>query len=231
MNSIRRSLLLTSFLAFLFGFFSPAQGDTPRDLNTKNFIIRIEKHGDAVFFQKQRAIISRRWTISCHVARNGCSARNGPLRLRLDSSSRVWLSAMTPLGSRISIQVRNLAYDTPDLFSSPLTDDYMRLLSITDAFLNVEIALDDSLHVSTTGLDLVVGYLRWVGDPENHPMNDAREWQPIRQLANEKDQVSSLEHHRFQSSLEYAANRRIIPYTKPQIEFAIRAQTNYEENE
>jgi len=230
MNLIQQNLFLAPLLLIFSSCFSPLQADVPKNLATEDFIVRVEKRGDAVFFLKRTAIISRSWTVSCRVALGGCSAKNGPLRLRLDSGSRVWLSVMTPIESRISIQVKNVAYDTPGLFSRPLKDDHIRLLSKTGASLNVEQAFDDSLNASTAGLDLVVRYLKWVRDPEIRFKNDAREWQPNKQQANESENVSVLEHHGMQNLSDQAPNRRIVPYTKPQVEFAIRAQTNHETN-
>ncbi|MEM6275994.1 MAG: hypothetical protein AAF714_03530 [Pseudomonadota bacterium] len=145
------------------------------------------------------------WIVQC--PGRACFARTGPLVLTLDESGAALLFLDPhPRDGTVSVMIADYAFELEPLLGSPLsptweariTDPRATLLTETDD----AVAEERKLH----GIDLAIDHLRSLSG-----VTFAGTTNTLSALAD------AAEHSR-------EGNPRLIPDTKPQIEFAIRAQ-------
>lgn len=180
--------------------------------------------GPALFYGVSEDRRQELWSVYCAQPLRSCVARASGLVLRIDETGAPWLLAVTPPGARVSIQSRNYTFDAPDTFSMPLDAEVIARLAGEQAFLIVEESGQVVLRSRTTGIDKVVDYLSWIQGSAARTLRDARLWPRNGEIRIQDMTPEVLERFEVMQRRALEDQRQLVPSTKPQIEFAIRAQ-------
>lgn len=184
----------------------------------------IHRDGSALFY----AVVGARripvWSVSCRVFLRGCMARGDGIVLRLDADNNPRLLVACSGNGRISILRRNFREDADHITSQPLAEPSIERMSGPDAFLVVEEPDASPVYIRTVGLNAVIGYLRWLDSAPARVLRDARLWPEDGALDLQAAGDEALDRFRLMELRDAAGPRYLVPSTKPQIEFAIRAQ-------
>lgn len=186
-------------------------------------VARIQPEGSAAFALSPET--PPVWTVRCALPLRDCVARSGALVLRVGPDGSARLSAFTG-GPDASITIRqsNRAYERNRLFSAPLHPDDVALLDAPSAMLVIDTPAAVILRSPTGGIAEVIAYLAWVQGPEAQLLRDARLWPRDGTLDTSKMSVAVLERYMEAQRRMETGPETLVPYTKPQVEFAIRAQ-------
>lgn len=190
-------------------------------------IAEIDAGGSATFLRidAETGERDRLWTVQCRMPFQGCVARSNQAVLRLDDDGDARITAFAAETDRISVQVQNFTIDRPNIFSRPLSTEDIAILDTPGAFVVIETAAETQSRFSTHGISLVVEYLRWLNQTTPAPDRDAREFQITDHMQTEYGATPPELAHLMLAEQNAASPRwQLVPYTKPQIEFAIRAQ-------
>ena len=198
----------------------------PRTATASEFYIsdEISVDGPAIFFGVSGASRQKLWSVYCTQPMRGCMARSRGLVLRVDDLGNARLMAATLPGTRISILERNFSQDRPTLFAQQMDAALVDVLSKEDTFVVLEDDDQIVLHSPTTGIDRVIHYLSWLQSPTARTLRDARLWPRKGELTTQNMTPEVLRRYQIIQRRAVDAKRQLIPYTKPQIEFAIKAQ-------
>ena len=180
--------------------------------------------GPALFYGVTNELRQELWSVHCAQPLRACVARSPGLVLRIDAEMQPWLIAPATPGVRISIQDRNYTQDTPNLLTGPLKADRIKKLSGENSFVIIEENGRVIQRTRTTGLDRVIDYLTWVHGNTAHTLRDARLWPRNGDIRVQDMTPEVLERYEVMQRRALEAQRQLVPSTKPQIEFAIRAQ-------
>lgn len=180
--------------------------------------------GPALFYGVSSDRRAKLWSVYCAQPLRACVARASGLVLRIDEHGAPWLIAVTPPGARVSIQSRNYTQEAERLFSRALDADLIERLSHEKAFVVVEENGSVILRSRTTGIDKVVDYLTWIKGNTARTLRDARLWPRNGDIRVQDMTPAVLERYEVMQRRALEAQRQLVPATKPQIEFAIRAQ-------
>jgi|GEM_PF-2809009 len=198
--------------------------------NTARIEYDISVDGPAIFYRVHNAARKEIWRVDCTFPLRNCIARSNGLVLSLDANAKPWIIAARRRNSRVSMQVKNYTIDIPDLLNRPLSDGEVTHLSADHSFIVIESDGEVLLRTATKGLDQLISYLRWIKSPQALTMRDARLWPDFRAAKLGQAQFSTevLENSKLQLARSNGVNeqyiRHQIPATKPQVEFAIKAQ-------
>ena len=210
--------------AIVLGFALIAVLAEPSRDATLDRIWDINSDGSAKLFvqtEKSRAVL---WTVSCRVQLRGCVARGGAGNLWIDSNGQAVLVFPVPATARISVGWRNQVRDVPGLNGRPLRDESILLLAQQGAHLIAEDHDAVVFREPTTGIDEVIRYLKWLLTDEARVLRDASLYPDMSVVPPEALDTEVLERYRiWQFRLESEPNFT-VPTTKPQLEFATRAQ-------
>lgn len=185
----------------------------------------IEPSGEARFLAINGAERKLLWTVSCSMPLRDCLARADGIVLRLDDTGAPILTAFSPPGARITVRLDREALPQEGLFDAPLDEGTVDVMSRDGAHLLIEDARGPILHTRTSGLSSVVSYLAWVESNMSQTLRDARAW-PKDTAELQLDGLPEpvlMRYAEVQRRAETEASRT-TPHTKPQTEFAIRAQ-------
>lgn len=190
----------------------------------------ISVDGPALFYIRSNAERRILWRVNCALPLRGCIAKANGLALSVDAKGRAYLFAAKPHGARVSLQMKNYALDSPALLNEALPEALISQIGKPKSFVLVESEGLVLLRTPTEGIDQVISYLRWINKPLARTLRDARLWpdHQSRNSTNEKMSLESLERLEILQRRHAAAPNRLstlIPSTKPQIEFAISAQS------
>lgn len=180
--------------------------------------------GPALFYGVSGDQRRELWSVHCAQPLRSCVARAPGLVLSVDENGAPWLISVTPPGTRISMQTRNYTRNVPHLFNQALNADSIRRLSAEKAFVVVEENGSVVLRARTTGLNKVVDYLTWIRGSTARTLRDARLWPRNGDIRVQDMTPEVLERFEVMQRRALEAQRQLVPSTKPQIEFAIRAQ-------
>lgn len=184
----------------------------------------ITPDGPAMFFRVENDRRTELWSVDCRQRMRGCRARAPGLVVRLDDTGRPWLIAAITPTTRISIQRRNHTWNVPALINRPLDADTLHRMSSSNSFLVFEENGRVVQRIRTTGMDEVVAYLQWVSGESARTLGDARLWPRDQPLSAKNMTPSTLERYEIMQRRRLESARQLVPETKPQIEFALRAQ-------
>lgn len=184
----------------------------------------ISVDGPALFYAVSGEARRPLWAVHCRLRLRGCIARAPGLVLRLDEAGAPWLLAAVPPGARISLARRNTSQPLPGLLTAPLDPEVLARLSAPGAALIVEDAGQVILQSPTEGLTEVAAYLAWLASDNARTLGDARLWPKGGPLQPEAMTPEVLERFAVQDRRAREAARQLVPVTKPQSEFALRAQ-------
>lgn len=223
---MRKILLILPITILAYFYFSLS---TMRSEAASGFYIsdEISVDGPALFYGVSGETRQELWSVYCAQPLRSCVARSAGLVLRIDDKGAPWLIAATLPSSRISIQERNYTQDAPKLFDGPLRADQISKLSGQDAFVIVEEHGRTVLRGRTTGLDRVINYLTWVQGTTARTLRDARLWPRDGDIRIENMSPEVLERYEVMQRRAMEGQRQLVPATKPQIEFAIKAQDGH----
>ncbi len=185
----------------------------------------IDPTGNAVFYDSSRGSEFPLWQVRCEQPLKSCAAfkENMAFLLYLGGPRLLFTDQEQ---TRISIAVGRRAQDVPNLARDPLSNYLLEILSKPDARIILEAADGQLLsEIYPTGFVEVLSYLRWIETSETEQITDARQWpQNTAILRSDENEAQIIAHHDdFQRRHEIDMPIH-IPFTKPQIEFAIRAQ-------
>lgn len=180
--------------------------------------------GPALFYGVKSDQRQELWSVYCAQPLRACVARAPGLVARIDEAGVPWLIAVTPPGARISIQSRNHTRDVSTLFNQPLDAETIRRLSHEKSFIVVEENSVVMLRTRTAGLDKVIDYLTWLRGMTARTLRDARLWPRNGSIRVQDMTPEVLERYQIMQRRALEAQKQLVPTTKPQVEFAIRAQ-------
>lgn len=184
----------------------------------------ITPDGPAMFFVVENDRRTELWAVNCRQRMRGCTARAPGLVVRLDEHRRPWLIATVGPQTRISVQQKNHTWNVPSLISRPLGDTVLERVSAPKSFLVFEEQGHVVLRVRTEALNEVVAYLQWISGETARTLGDARLWPRDQPLTAKNMTPSTLERYEIMQRRRLDGARQMVPQTKPQIEFALRAQ-------
>lgn len=184
----------------------------------------ISVDGPALFYGVSGEFRRELWAVNCAMPLRSCVARAPGLVLRIDDQGQPHLVAAVSPGARISIHERNTTQDHPHLFGRPLPSDIIRRLSEEKTAVVIEEQGRVVLRSSTAGIDRVIDYLTWVQGNTARTLRDARLWPRNQEMRIQDMTPEVLERYEVMQRRAVEAQRQVVPSTKPQIEFAIRAQ-------
>lgn len=184
----------------------------------------ITPDGPALFFSVEDDRRRELWSVDCRQRLRGCTARAPGLVVRLDEEHRPWILASATPETRISIQHKNHIWDTPALLNRPLDTGTLERMSAAKSFLVLEEQGHVVLRVRTEALDEVVAYLRWISGETARTLGDARLWPRDSPISAQNMTPETLERYEIMQRRRLDGARQMVPQTKPQIEFALRAQ-------
>ncbi|MEM1234939.1 MAG: hypothetical protein AAGH70_12520 [Pseudomonadota bacterium] len=145
------------------------------------------------------------WIVQC--PGRPCFARSGPLVLALDDSGAALLFLDPhPKDGTVSVMIADYAFELEPLLGTPLSPTWEARITDPRATLLSETGDAVATERKLQGIDLAIDHLRGVAGVTMADSNGS-----LSALAD------AAEHSR-------EGNPRLIPDTKPQIEFAIRAQ-------
>ncbi|MDO6731976.1 hypothetical protein Q4577_18240 [Marinovum sp. 2_MG-2023] len=196
--------------------------DTPQNAR---ILDEIAIDGPAIFYEIDKDLRRELWSVDCRQPLRGCVARAPGLVLRVDDHGAHWLIAASHPGARKSVQTRNYTRDTPEILSRPLSADTLAQLSQKNTFLVIEEQSTVVLRAQTTGIAHVAGYLAWINSETARTLRDARLWPKNEPLQTDNMTPDVLERYQVMQRRRLEAQRQLVPATKPQIEFAVRAQS------
>jgi hypothetical protein len=215
----KRRLNLPVFL-ILFGATFTLAGDTGYELEiARNGSAQLRRAGDPPPVPI--------WTVTCAPSETACLAQslNEELSLSLDSSGKAWLHIATSAETRVFLQRSNLTQPRADLVNRPLSARAIADLSHADAKLLIEEKGLIVLRSQTAGLAHVVNYLTWLNSGGAVAIGDARLWPGRAGLTAQPQDIPTLDPLRESAEKNRALPSFVPPFTKPQIEFAIRSQS------
>lgn len=184
----------------------------------------IQPDGPALFYAVYDNRRYRIWSVNCRTPLRGCVARAPGLALRLDEQHRPWLIVPAALDARLSVQEGAQTRDLPHLMHRPLDPDAIDRLSRPKARLLIEEQGRVTAAIATEGMDEVLSYLAWLKSDKGRTLRDARLWPRTGIL--DPNQLTNPQLERLAAQQRYLEGNKAqhVPRTKPQIEFAIRAQ-------
>lgn len=153
------------------------------------------------------------WIVQCPGASTGCFARSGNIVLTLDSNgvARLFLDPH-PEGT-VALFLIDFAYEIDPIIGEPLSDTWIsrlsdpaaKIVAETDSFVTSERAVE--------GFDMALAHLKLINTS-----------QAAFEALKEDPQQTPLDALEDSAETARAGNPRLVPDTKPQVEFAIRAQ-------
>ncbi|MEM9854682.1 MAG: hypothetical protein AAF841_09555 [Pseudomonadota bacterium] len=146
------------------------------------------------------------WIVQCPVEQR-CHARNGPLILVLSESGAPVLHLDPHPKGTVALQISDFAFDAEELLGHALSPLWVSRFSDARAELLIEQEHATGHARALMGFDLALNHLR--------TRAGVKTGQPP---------ASPLTAHADAADLERTSKPRLVPHTKPQIEFAIRAQ-------
>lgn len=184
----------------------------------------ISVDGPALFYGVNEDQRQELWSVYCAQPLRSCVARAPGLVLRIDEHGAPWLITVITPGARISIQSRNFTQDSPLLFSRKLEKNSIQSLMQEKSFVVIEEKGVVVLRTRTAGIDRVIDYLTWLRSSTARTLRDARLWPRNGDIRVQNMTPDVLERYEVMQRRALEAQRQLVPSTKPQIEFAIRAQ-------
>lgn len=180
--------------------------------------------GPAIFYEIDQDVRRELWSVDCRQPLRGCVARAPGLVLRVDEHQQPWLVAAAQHGARTSVQVVNFTQDAPFLLSRPLDAGMLDQLTRSNAFVVIEESGFVAQRTRSTGIAHVANYLAWLNTETARTLRDARLWPSHGRLAVGDMTPEVLERYEVMQRRALEAHRQLVPATKPQVEFAMRAQ-------
>ncbi len=150
------------------------------------------------------------WRIACPSI---CVGYNDAVTISLSDDKRLQMHRPVPEGARISLLHGQRTIDMPDLFTKPIPNDRVHDMSRGGHIL-IEKDWKIATSFKTDGLSQVLSYLRW------RAAGAQGAWPQTEQVAT----TSPFYHLQIEQERQYAPHDQLVPNTKPQIQFAIRAQ-------
>lgn len=181
----------------------------------------VRQSGEARFYRVQGTVRRPVWTVSCRMPLRGCVARAPGLVLSVHDDGAVQLIGFAPHGAQIRAVTGGAARMMPDLFDAPVTSETLAMLGRPGNILIVETGAEVISRTALDGVAVVAAYLQWLHRASELGVRDARSWvlpDQTRPLADAPDVMQA------RAPQDPADWPHYVPRTKPQIEFAIRAQ-------
>lgn len=185
----------------------------------------IHPSGQALFFVDETNGARRAlWKVQCRLPLRGCVGKADGLVLWVDHDMGVHLVGPAGPGARISLLIDDVTRDMPGLFSYGLDPHHLEELTPHNARVLIErngIVLQET---RVEGILDVASYLAFLKTGTARDSRDARLWlSATRRTPNAVDNplLDRYQAAEAQALQEYP---HYVPETKPQIEFAIRAQ-------
>ncbi|KNG93647.1 hypothetical protein [Pseudaestuariivita atlantica] len=185
-----------------------------------NILADIRTDGTAQFLSVNGTNRTPMWTVTCRVQLRGCTARAPGLVLTADRTGVVRLAGYAPWDARISALNYGTSRSIPKVFNEPVDDDVLAILARPGTSLVIERGEVVLLRTQTDGIAMVAAYLRWLARAADRGVRDARAWSaPVeRATAGPSALLAAY------APVDPDFMPQPIPRTKPQVEFAIRAQ-------
>lgn len=159
--------------------------------------------------------VSPHWIVQCPQPRRGCFGRTGPIVLTVDETGAVRLFLDPHPKGQIALILEDYAYDLEDFLGNPLSPTWQDRLSDPEALLVAETEDAIAIERPLRGFELTLQQLRSLHKP----------WAETDARAAPIEEATPLDALAEAAETAQAGNPRLVPDTKPQIEFAIRAQT------
>lgn len=225
-NILKKTLPGSGILALALIFYMVVVPGQSSSKETNDFYIadEIAIDGPALFYAVSQDIRQELWAVQCAQPLRGCVARAPGLVLRIDDNFEPWLLSVSQPNARVSLQSRNYTKDIPHLFTRALSDDLIHSLSDEKSFVVLEENGRVIQRTRTTGLDQVVDYLKWINGNTGRTLRDARLWPRNEDIRIQDMSEEVLERYAVMQRRALERQRQLVPATKPQVEFAIRAQ-------
>ncbi len=195
----------------------PANGDA-QDPDIRH---EIRQSGEARFYRVRGSSRRPLWTVSCRMPLRGCAARAPGVILSLHAEGTLRLLGFAPSGARISVLQDGAARLMPGLFQQPLDAETLAVLSRPDSVLIVENKDEVLSRTPVDGIDITAAYLLWLNGAAQAGVRDARIWIAPDGTPDPSAPTSVMSARAPQDPSLWPQH---VPRTKPQIEFAIRAQ-------
>lgn len=197
-----------------------------KSVATPEFYIadEISVDGPALFYAVSEGQRQELWSVYCVQPLRSCVARAPGLVLRIDEDGQPWLITVMSPGARVSVQNRNYTRNMPSIFARPLDREAIKELSGQQSFVVIEEQAQVVLRTRTTGLNKITDYLTWIRGNTAHTLRDARLWPRNGDIRIQDMTPTVLERYEVMQRRAIESQRQLVPSTKPQIEFAIRAQ-------
>lgn len=204
----------------LAGLIGPGQAAEPPRL-----VPQIAADGTAQFLWLRGAARSLGWSVTCRQPLRGCLARGqGGAVLWADGDGSVRLGLPHAAGARLSVRRGNRMQDLGPLLDHPLAPETLDRLDQPDTWLVVEEQGAVALTLPVPGLADVAAYLRFLEGPVARTLRDARVWHRTGQLDPDSMEAAVLDRYRQVENRALQPQPVLVPVTKPQSEFAQRAQ-------
>ena len=155
------------------------------------------------------------WIIQCPRPR-ACIGRSGAMVLTVDTKGNARLHLEPHPSGSVALLVNKRAHELESVLGVPLSEAWIDRLSDPKAILLVEFDEATAQERTIQGFDIAHSHLLEMNSPELS--------QILRRQTRNGD-VTPLHALAETAETVQTASPRLVPHTKPQIEFAIRAQT------
>ncbi len=157
------------------------------------------------------------WTISCREKFKDCRATSANMVLWVDHNGDMWLQSSLYIESTPQIRIKNHYISLDSILTSPISESAASILSNNNAYIEFG---DDEQNIEI----LKIPYISYIHGFLNKSIASGE--MPQNKTNQENFHIFS-KNYRFINYLSEPNGVKIInrPFTKPQVEFAIKSQT------
>lgn len=184
----------------------------------------ITQRGDARVYLSGPSKTGPEWRVLCQGVMQNCIALHESLVFWRGRDGAFYVSLRRETDARLAIRQPNALRDIVDPWTKPLSEAALRAMRQKNAELVTSSADKTLTQIDAPAVYAIAQYLTWMASPAAQDGQDARTW-PRR--AGEDLSLTPPhpgDHHTAWQRNHETPPAQLVPVTKPQSEFALRAQ-------